>query len=99
MRRLMIALLLLNMGSAFAQGKKGSSGASGVKAPGEEAPKVIYKYRKYEKFDLGSMEIKGSIVAPGDLSVKERSRRTFSRDLYDRDNFNKEVIEDIRNLR
>jgi hypothetical protein len=94
MRRLIIALLLLNMGTAFAQSKKGSSGASGVKDR-----KVIYKYRKYEKFDLGSMEIKGSIVAPGDLSVKERSRRTFSRDLYDRDNFNKEVIEDIRNLR
>jgi len=93
MRRTIIIALIL-MGSAFAQGKKSSSGASGVKAP-----KVIYKYRKYEKFDLGSMEIKGSIVAPGDLSVKERSRRTFSRDLYDRDNFNKEVIEDIRNLR
>jgi hypothetical protein len=94
MRRLMIALLLLTMGTAIAQEKKGSKGTSGVKAL-----KMIYKYRKYEKFDLGSMEIKGSIVAPGDLSVKERSRRTFSRDLYDRDNFNKEVIEDIRNLR
>ncbi len=93
MRRLMIALLFLMVTSTGAQEKNASKSAN------VKAPKVIYKYRQYEKFDLGSMEIKGSIVAPGDLSVKERSRRTFSRDLYDRDNFNTEVIEDIRNLR
>lgn len=94
MRRIITALLFLTMTNAIAQEKSAPEAAGNV-----NAPKVIYKYRQYEKFDLGSMEIKGSIVAPGDLSVKERSRRTFSRDLYDRDNFNMEVIEDIRNLR
>ncbi|MCO4794953.1 MAG: hypothetical protein KC493_14650 [Bacteriovoracaceae bacterium] len=88
---LTLTILLVLSNPLVAQDKKSS------KATGKQ--KVIYKYRKYEKFDLGNLEIKGSIVAPGDLSVKERSRRTFSRDLYDRDNFNKEVIEDIRNLR
>ena len=26
--------------------------------------KVIYKYKSYEKFDLGNLEIKGSVIAP-----------------------------------
>lgn len=88
MKKMMIIASLLYLTIGFAEENK---------QKGDE--NVIYKYRKHEKFDFGSLEIKGSIVAPGDLSVKERSRRTFSRNLYDRDNFNKEVIEDIRNLR
>ncbi|MBT7610846.1 MAG: hypothetical protein HN576_13880 [Bacteriovoracaceae bacterium] len=60
---------------------------------------LIYKYKSYEKFDLGNLEIKGKVIAPGDLSVKDRARRTFSRDLFDRSDFNKEVIQEIKNLR
>ena len=61
--------------------------------------KVIYKYKEYEKFDLGDMEIKGSIVAPGDLSVKERRRKTFERNLLRKQNFDKQILEDIKFLR
>lgn len=61
--------------------------------------KVIYKYKQYEKFDLGDMQIKGNIVAPGDLSVKERRRRVFNRKLYQRQDFNKKIITDIKYLR
>lgn len=61
--------------------------------------KVIYKYKQYEKFDLGDMEIKGSIVAPGDLTVKERRRKFFSRKLFKRIDFNKETLNDIQYLR
>ncbi|MBC75429.1 MAG: hypothetical protein CME64_05375 [Halobacteriovoraceae bacterium] len=61
--------------------------------------KVIYKYKEYEKFDLGDLEIKGSIVAPGDLSVKERRRKTFERNLLQRRSFDKEMIQDIKFLR
>lgn len=43
---------------------------------------VNYEYRKYEKFDLGSMEIQGDLVAPGDVSVREKERETFSLDLF-----------------
>ena len=39
--------------------------------------KISYKYKKYERFDLGNLEIKGSVVAPGDLSVRERERKQF----------------------
>ena len=61
--------------------------------------KVVYKYKEYEKFDLGDMEIKGNIIAPGDLSVKERRRRVFERDLLKRKDFDKKIINDIKFLR
>lgn len=61
--------------------------------------KVIYKYKEYEKFDLGDLEIKGSIVAPGDLSVKERRRKVFERNLLNRKDFDKKIIQDIKFLR
>lgn len=60
---------------------------------------VIVKYKEYESFDLGSLEIKGTVLAPGDLSVRERQRKVFAAGLYDRPNFNQEIEEDIRNLR
>lgn len=61
--------------------------------------KVVYKYKEYEKFDLGDLEIKGSIIAPGDISVKERRRKVFERDLLHRDNFDKKIIDEIKFLR
>ena len=39
---------------------------------------VLVKYKKYESFDLGNLEIKGKIIAPGDLTVKERARKVFA---------------------
>lgn len=61
--------------------------------------KVIYKYKEYEKFDLGDLEIKGSIIAPGDISVKERRRKVFERDLLRKDDFDKKIIQEIKFLR
>jgi hypothetical protein len=48
----------------------------------QSSKEVNYEYRKYEKFDLGSMEIQGDLVAPGDVSVREKERETFSLDLF-----------------
>lgn len=61
--------------------------------------KVIYKYKQYEKFDLGDMEIKGELIAPGDLTVKERSNRFLNRKLYKREEYSKELIYDIKYMR
>jgi hypothetical protein len=61
--------------------------------------KVIYKYKQYEKFDLGDMEVKGSIVAPGDLSVKERRRKIFKREFYKRENLKDIITNEIKVLR
>ena len=61
--------------------------------------KVIYKYKEYEKFDLGDLEVKGSVVAPGDISVKERKRKVFENPLYKRTSFRELMIQDVKNLR
>lgn len=60
---------------------------------------VVYKYKNYESFDLGNLEIKGTLIAPGDLSVKQRDRKSFRRNLYERYDFNREVKKDVQNLR
>ena len=60
---------------------------------------IIIEYKKYESFDLGNLEVKGQILAPGDLSIRERDRKVFERALYERYEFNKESKQDIRNLR
>ena len=61
--------------------------------------KIVYKYKQYEKFDLGDMEIKGELIAPGDLTVKERSNRFINRKLYNRTKYSKELINEIKYMR
>ena len=61
--------------------------------------KVIYQYKKYEKFDLGNLEVKGQLIAPGDISVRERERRRFELDLYTRKDFDSFIKKDIESLR
>lgn len=61
--------------------------------------KVIYQYKKYEKFDLGNLEVKGQLIAPGDISVRERERKRFELDLYSRKDFDAFIKKDIDSLR
>ena len=61
--------------------------------------KIIYKYKQYEKFDLGDLEIKGSIIAPGDISVKERRRKIFERKLFKRNHFDQFIQKEIKHIR
>ncbi len=64
-----------------------------------EEQKVIYQYKKYEKFDLGNLEVKGQLIAPGDISVRERERRRFELDLYSRKDFDAFIRKDVESLR
>lgn len=82
--RIFIISITCMIASAYAQEKKGN---------------VIVKYKQYESFDLGNLEIEGKVIAPGDLSVKERQRKKFYRDLFVREDFNREIVQDIDNLR
>ena len=61
--------------------------------------KTIYQYKKYEKFDLGNLEVKGQLIAPGDISVRERERRRFELDLYSRKDFDAFIKKDVESLR
>jgi hypothetical protein len=72
---------------------------SSIAIEAKTTKKVIYKYKEYEKFDLGDLEIKGSIIAPGDISVKERRRKVFERDLLQKRDFDQKIIEEIKFLR
>ena len=60
---------------------------------------VIYKYKKYEKFNLGELEIKGSLVAPGDLTISKRKVKKFDLDLYERKHFRDFISAQIDELR
>ncbi len=64
-----------------------------------EKEKVIYEYKKYEKFDLGNLEVQGQLIAPGDISVRERDRKRFELDLYSRENFDDFIAKDLDSLR
>lgn len=65
----------------------------------EEQKNVVYKYKEYEVIDLGSLEVKGQIMAPGDLTVSERERQSFKRSLLEKTNFDFENKREIENLR
>ena len=56
-------------------------------ANAENKSEIIYKYKQEDFIDLGSLEIKGEIIAPGDISVKERDRKVFSNRLYEKPDF------------
>lgn len=65
----------------------------------EDKKNTVYKYKEYEVIDLGSMEVKGQIIAPGDLTVNERQRMVFKRSLLEKTNFDYENKREIENLR
>lgn len=65
----------------------------------QEDQKTIYQYKKYERFDLGNLEVKGQLIAPGDISVRERERKRFEVELYSRREFDVFVRKDIDSLR
>jgi hypothetical protein len=60
---------------------------------------IIYEYKKFEKIDLGDLEVKGNVLAPGDITIMERDRAKFQRDLYDRTEYDQEMRLGILNLR
>lgn len=65
----------------------------------DEKKNVVYKYKEYEAIDLGALEIKGQIMAPGDLTVNERERQSFKRSLLEKNNFDFENRREVENLR
>jgi hypothetical protein len=89
MKRIYLLVLLLSSNLSWAQ----------EQAKSKTNANIVYSYKKYEKFDLGNLEIQGSVVTPGDLSVKERSRKSFERVLLNRADFSQEIQQDILKMR
>lgn len=61
--------------------------------------RTIYEYKKYERFDLGNLEVKGQLIAPGDISVRERERKRFQLELYSRKDFDPFIRKDMESIR
>ncbi|MBC98161.1 MAG: hypothetical protein CME63_10450 [Halobacteriovoraceae bacterium] len=89
MRSLIFCLMLMLSGSLFAQGTKIL----------ESEPKVIYKYKKYQKFDFEDLVIEGETGSPGDLSIAPRYQRKFKNKLPYRKNFNAEMRRSVERIR
>ena len=60
---------------------------------------VVYKYRKYEKFDFSEIGISSGPESIGDLSITPRAQKRFKNRLPLRKNFNPELRESIETLR
>tara|TARA_R110002072_G_scaffold1989_5_gene16701 strand:- start:168841 stop:169098 length:258 start_codon:yes stop_codon:yes gene_type:complete len=65
----------------------------------KESPKVIYKYKKYEKFDFEDLVIEGETGSPGDLSIAPRYQRKFKNVLPYRKNFHAEIKKGLERIR
>ena len=77
-------LFLLFSGMVFAQSKK--------------KEKIIYKYKKYEKFNMEEISVDGETGVPGDISIINRFKREFDNKLPYRKNFRPEVILSIERI-
>lgn len=76
--------------SAFAQAKKA-----------EQAPekKVVYTYKKYEKFDFDDLNIEGDSSSYGEISISPMQERSFQNKLPYRKSFAKEIRKGIQRVR
>ena len=64
-----------------------------------EKKRIIYKYKKYQKFDFDSFSIKGEEGAPGDLSAHLRKTTRFKNMLPYRKNFYPEMKKSVERVR
>ena len=64
-----------------------------------QVPKIIYKYKKYQKFDFEDLVIEGETGSPGDLSIIPRYQRKFKNRLPYRKNFNAEIRKSVERIR
>lgn len=53
--------------------------------------KIIYEYKKFEKFDFEEIGVQGESGAPGDLSVSPSVRKDYQNRLPERRDFHKEM--------
>ena len=59
---------------------------------------IVYKYKKYEKFNLEEISVDGETGVPGDISIINRFKRKFDNKLPYRKNFRPELILSIERI-
>jgi|GEM_PF-569490 hypothetical protein len=60
-----------------------------------EKSDIEYTYKKKEVFDFGELSIRGSVITPGDLTVKGQKRKQFRTEFTVRKDFDIETEQDI----
>lgn len=90
MKIMMGLLLILGMSSL-------SLAVAQTKTQGKQ--QIIYKYKKYQKFDFEDLVIEGETGAPSDLSISPRFKRVYKNPLPYRKNFNDEIRKGIERVR
>lgn len=65
----------------------------------EPTDRVIVKYKKFESFNLNSLDVGGSNFVPGDFTVLERSRQNFQRTIPNRKSLKDRTIKDVMMIR
>lgn len=61
--------------------------------------KVVYEYKKYQKFDFEDLSLSGDIGSPGDISISPRYQLKFKNKLPYRKNFNPEIVKGVERVR
>ena len=61
--------------------------------------KVIYEYKKFEKFDFEEIGVEGEAGAPGDLSVNPSPRKDYANRLPERKDFLPEIRKSASGIR
>ena len=84
MKVLSSILLSLMVSAAWAQSKN---------------KKVIYEYKKFEKFDFDEIGVEGQSGAPGDLSVAPTPKSDYENRLPERKDFLKEMRKSASGIR
>ena len=74
---------------------------SALSAWAQDAPKgkVIYKYKKYQKFDFEDLVVEGDSGSFGDITSTGRFQRKFKNKLPYRRNFNPEMVRSVERVR
>jgi hypothetical protein len=66
---------------------------------GEGGEQIVYRYKKFQRFDFEDLVIEGETGNPGDLSIAPRYQRRFENKLPYRKNFNAEIRRGIERIR
>ena len=61
--------------------------------------KIIYKYKKFQEFDMEDLNVGGDLGSPGDLTSESRFQREFKNKLPLRRNFNPELRRSVEVIR
>ena len=60
--------------------------------------KVVYEYKKYERFDFEALDVQGQKGSPGDLSIGSRFGTQFKNKIPSKPNFNREMKKSIDSI-